>query len=126
MTSASDSTRRQFLKTSALAAAALPPLLEAAGEPAPAPAPARKRKIKKGLMLGAVPGSMSVMEKFKLVKAAGFDGVEVDSGRYRDDVLRARDATGLEIATVVDSVHWNKNLAEIGRASCRERVSPYV
>ncbi len=93
-----------------MAAAALPPLLDASGEPAPPPA--RKRKIKKGIMLGAVPGAMSVLGKFKLVKAAGFEGVEVNSGDYRDEILRARDATGLEIATVVDSVHWNKSLAD--------------
>jgi L-ribulose-5-phosphate 3-epimerase len=103
-------TRRQFLKTSALAAAvALPPLAGAQEKP---PAATRKRKIKKGLMWGAVPGSTSVLEKFKLIQQAGFEGVEVDSGMNRDEVLQGRDATGLVIASVVDSVHWQDTLAD--------------
>jgi L-ribulose-5-phosphate 3-epimerase len=102
-------TRRQFLKTSALAAVALPPLAGAQETP---PAAARKRQIKKGMMYGSVPGSMPVLEKFKLIRQAGFEGVEVDSGMNQQQVLQARDATGLVIASVVDSVHWEKTLAD--------------
>jgi L-ribulose-5-phosphate 3-epimerase len=102
-------TRRQFLKTSALAAVALPPLARAQETP---PAPARKRQIKKGLMFGAASGPMSILEKFKLIKEVGFDGVEVDSGMNHEQVLQARDATGLIIASVVDSVHWQDTLAD--------------
>jgi len=102
-------TRRQFLKTSALAAVVLPP----GAHPEPtAPAPARKRPIKKGLMWGAVSGNMPVLDKFKLIQQAGFEGVEVDSGMNRDEVLKGRDATGLIIASVVDSVHWQKTLGD--------------
>jgi hexulose-6-phosphate isomerase len=102
-------TRRQFLKTSALAAIALPPLAGAQETSPPAP---RKRKIKKGLMFGAVGSASSVLEKFKLIQQAGFDGVEVDSGMNREQVLQGRDATGLIIASVVDSVHWQDTLAD--------------
>jgi L-ribulose-5-phosphate 3-epimerase len=99
--------RRQFLKASALVAVALPS--EHAVEAAPAPS--KKRPIKKGMMLGAVPGNIPLAEKFKLVQQAGFEGVEVDSGLNREDVLKARDATGLIIASVVDSIHWQKTLS---------------
>jgi len=102
-------TRRQFLKTSALAAVALQPLARAQDAP---PAAARKRQIKKGLMFGTVSGPMPVLEKFKLIQQAGFEGVEVDSGMNQQQVLQARDATGLIIASVVDSVHWQKTLAD--------------
>jgi L-ribulose-5-phosphate 3-epimerase len=102
-------TRRQFLKTSALAAVALPPSQRAAPTP---PLPAKKRPIKKGLMWGAVPGAMTVLEKFKLIQQAGFEGVEIDSGMNQEEVLKARDATGLIIASVVDSVHWQKTLSD--------------
>jgi len=102
-------TRRQFLKTSALAAVALPPLASAQETPAAA---ARKRRIKKGLMLGAVSGSTPLVDRFKLVKEAGFEGVEVDSGMNREEVLKARDASGLIIASVVDSVHWSQTLGD--------------
>jgi L-ribulose-5-phosphate 3-epimerase len=109
MTNMDLTTRRQFLKASALAAIALPPLVGAQETPS---APARKRHIKKGLMWGSVPGSFTVLEKFKLIKNAGFEGVEVDSGMNQEEVLRGRDATGLTIASVVDSVHWSDTLAD--------------
>jgi L-ribulose-5-phosphate 3-epimerase len=87
----------------------LPPLARAQETP---PAPARKRQIKKGMMYGSVPGSMPVLEKFKLIRQAGFEGVEVNSGMNQEEVLQARDATGLVIASVVDSVHWQESLAD--------------
>jgi L-ribulose-5-phosphate 3-epimerase len=95
--------RRDFLKISggALAAVALP-----------AAAEEKKRQIKKGIMWGSVRGEMPVAEKFRMIKEAGFAGVEIDSGMDRDEVLKARDASGLTIASVVDSVHWSKNLAD--------------
>jgi L-ribulose-5-phosphate 3-epimerase len=102
-------TRRQFLKASALAAVVLPPS-ERAEEPARLSG--QKRQIKKGMMWGSVPGNIPVAEKFKLIQQAGFEGVEMDSGMDRDEVLGARDATGLTIASVVDSVHWQKSLSD--------------
>jgi hexulose-6-phosphate isomerase len=102
-------TRRQFLKTSALAAVTLPPL---ARSQETTPAPPRKRQIKKGLMWAAVPGAMPVLEKFELIQRAGFEGVEINGGMNREEVLRARDATGLAIASVVDPAHWQQTLAD--------------
>jgi L-ribulose-5-phosphate 3-epimerase len=95
--------RRDFLKWSggALAAVALP-----------TGAVEKKREIKKGIMWGSVPGEFSVTEKFRMIKEAGFAGLEISSGMDRDEVLKARDATGLTIASVVDSVHWEKTLAD--------------
>ena len=95
--------RRDFLKWSggALAAVALP---SAAVE--------KKREIKKGIMWGSIPGEMPVAEKFRMIEQAGFAGLEINSGMDRDEVLKARDATGLTIASVVDSVHWEKTLAD--------------
>ncbi|EEF56985.1 sugar phosphate isomerase/epimerase family protein [Pedosphaera parvula] len=102
--------RRDFLKLggSALALASLTPASLVAEETAPA----RKRVLKKGLMFATVSGTASVMDKFKMIKDAGFDGVEPNSGMDRDEVLKARDATGLEIASVCDSVHWAKTLTD--------------
>jgi L-ribulose-5-phosphate 3-epimerase len=110
MTTDSDrTTRREFLKASALAAVALPPLAGAQGTTVAA---SKKRQIKKGMMYGSVPGSLPLMEKFKLLQQAGFEGVEVNSGMDQTEVLRARDATGLVIVSVVDAVHWEKSLAD--------------
>jgi L-ribulose-5-phosphate 3-epimerase len=95
--------RRDFLKVSggALAAAALPSAAEE-----------KKRDIKKGIMWGSIPGKMGVAEKFQMIQQAGFAGLEIESGLDRAEVLKARDATGLTIASVVDSVHWEKTLAD--------------
>lgn len=47
----------------------------------------------------AAPGKTPA-EKFPPVKEAGFDGMEVPSDLNQEEVLRARDQTGLAIATV--------------------------
>lgn len=100
-------TRRDFLKagSAALAATALP-----SAAPGDASAP-KKRGIKKGIMWGCVHGPGSVMEKFKMVQAAGFEGIEIDSAMDRAEVLAARDATGLHLPTVVCATHWLQPLS---------------
>jgi L-ribulose-5-phosphate 3-epimerase len=101
--------RRNFLKVAgtALAGATLPlPVLAA-----------KKRDIKKGMMWGAVSWDAahlgnSVLEKFKLIRAAGFDGIEIDGGMDQSEVLRARDATGLILPSVICATHWHKPLSD--------------
>lgn len=101
-------TRRDFLKagSAALAATALP-----SAAPGDASAP-KKRGIKKGIMWGCVRGPGSVMDKFKMVQAAGFEGIEIDSAMDRAEVLAARDATGLHLPTVVCATHWLQPLSD--------------
>ena len=97
--------RRKFLKVSsgALALAALAPNGIAAEVAAQ-----RKREFKKGFMMNSFPGSgkkMTWQEKFKLLKEAGFDGAEPPSHLDQKEILKARDATGLAIASVVASAY---------------------
>jgi hexulose-6-phosphate isomerase len=67
---------------------------------------AKKRDLKKGYMLNTFPGkNLPLLEKFKLLKAAGFDGVEPASHLDQEEVLRARDETGLVIPSVVSGPH---------------------
>jgi L-ribulose-5-phosphate 3-epimerase len=101
--------RREFLKLSgtALAATSLSSTSLFAEDK-----PARKRDIKKAIMFATVPGTGSLMDKFKMIKDAGFDGVEPNSALDRNEVLKARDASGLSIASVCDSVHWVKTLSD--------------
>ena len=97
--------RRKFLKTGTLGLAALS-LVRAARH---------EGTIKKAVKFGMVQEEgLSVMEKFQLLKGLGFDGVELDSPSSldRDEVIAARDATGLPIHGVVDSVHWQKTLSD--------------
>jgi len=53
----------------------------------------------------------SVLEKFKTMKAAGFEGVEPLGAMNRDEVIAALKETGLEAASVCDHIHWVKPLS---------------
>jgi L-ribulose-5-phosphate 3-epimerase len=104
--------RREFLKTGAgaLALAALTPGALAVETTAPA-VPAN-RPIKKGIMWGTIGVKGSLLEKMRAVKEAGFDGVEMMSHMDQDEVLRARDETGLAIPSVCGRDHWKKPLSD--------------
>jgi hexulose-6-phosphate isomerase len=104
--------RREFLKTSAgvLALAALTPgALPAQNTKPEAAAP--KRALKKGIMWGTVGVKGSIFEKMKAIKEAGFDGTEMMSHMDQDEVLRARDESGLAIPSVCGRDHWAKPLS---------------
>jgi hexulose-6-phosphate isomerase len=100
--------RRDLLKLGggALAAAALGPVASADQAPAP------KRKIRKAVMYATIGYPGSVLEKFRALKAAGFEGVEPMSDMNKDDVLKALEETGLKAASVCCSTHWYKPLSD--------------
>ena len=105
--------RREFLQTGAgaLALAALAPgALAAEAERPPAGCP--KRNIRKAIMWGTVGVKGSVLEKMKAIKEAGFEGTEMMSHMDQDEVLRARDETGLVIPSVCGRDHWGKPLSD--------------
>jgi hexulose-6-phosphate isomerase len=56
----------------------------------------------------------TILEKFRLLRELGFDGVELDSPNDFDEeeVLEATEKTGLEIPGVIDSIHWTKPLSD--------------
>lgn len=101
-------TRRQALAAlgGAAAAACVGSSLGRAAEETP--------RIKKAVKIGMVQVDGGLLEKFRLLKELGYDGVELDSPNgYGDgEALRARDETGLPIHGVVDSVHWNHRLSD--------------
>jgi hexulose-6-phosphate isomerase len=96
--------RRSFLQTTAaaLAAATLLPLS----------AFAAKRKLRKAIMHSTIGVKGTVMEKYKAMKAAGFEGVEPMGGMDRAEVLAALKETGLEAASVCCHTHWAKPLSD--------------
>ena len=85
--------RKDFLKIAAgvTAGSFISPSLFAKAYAAPAAV-----KIKKCLKFGMVKEDLSIMDKFKLVKDLGFDGIELDFPHELNEkkVLKARDATG--------------------------------
>jgi L-ribulose-5-phosphate 3-epimerase len=85
---------------------------------------------KKAFMLGGV-SSGPILPHFEKLKEAGFEGVELISPNRldRDEVLRARDKTGLSIHGVSGSVHWKDPLSspdpkvvERGLAAIRQEM----
>ncbi|HUY33931.1 MAG TPA: sugar phosphate isomerase/epimerase family protein [Pirellulales bacterium] len=104
--------RRTFLRSTATALAAAG-VMPTAGAATPAADKPEAKKMKKAVKWGMIQHEGTVLDKFMLLKELGFDGVELDapSRLDKDEVLRARDKTGLPIHGVVDSVHWNDTLS---------------
>lgn len=100
--------RREFVgrAVAAVAGSTLLPAGLSAAEDA-----SNKRDIKKGIMYATIGVPGTVLEKFQAVKAAGFAGIEAMSHMNQDEVLKARDATGLAIPSVCCSTHWDKPLS---------------
>ena len=105
--------RRRFLQLSsaAVALAGLTPALLAA-----VAKPARKVTLRKAIMGGTIGYKGSTLEKFKAVKAAGFEGVEPGGGMDQDEVVKALDETGLLAASVCCHTHWAKPLSDANPA----------
>jgi L-ribulose-5-phosphate 3-epimerase len=111
--------RRTFLKATGATAA-----LTALGAAAP-----DGMRWKKAFMLGVAKGP--ILEPFERLKAAGFQGVELLSPNEldRDEVLKARDQTGITIHGVSGSRHWtdqlsdpNPQVVEKGLAAIRKEI----
>jgi hexulose-6-phosphate isomerase len=113
--------RRNFLKLggSALAAATLgTTTLTAADTP-------KKRKLRKAIMYATLTYKGTLVEQFKAVKEAGFEGVEPMSHMSQDEVLKALEESGLKAASVCCATHWSKPLShpdEKVRNEAREGV----
>lgn len=98
--------RRTFLKATAGTAALLHPLTRSEA------ATSGKRDIHKAIMYETVGLKGSVLEKFKAVKAAGFEGIEPMSHMNQQEVLAAFKETGLKPASVCCATHWDKPLTD--------------
>ncbi len=72
-----------------------------------------KPKIKKSLKIEMVKEGDTILDKFKLLKELGYDGVEFSSPHTFDnrEILAAKEKTGLEIPGVVNSEHWKSPLS---------------
>lgn len=63
-------------------------------------------------MLDTVGIKGSLLERFKAIKEAGFEGVEPLSGLPQDEVVQARDATGLAVPSVCCATHWSQPITD--------------
>src|SRR3954453_11588604 len=101
--------RRLFFKTTLAGATA------AAFAPAASAAP--KRNLRKAIMYSTIGVKGSVLEKFRIMKEAGFEGVEPMGAMDREEGLAAFKETGLKAASVCDHIHWLKPLSAPDEAS---------
>src|SRR6059036_2970893 len=95
--------RRSFLKIAAASTAATAFL--------PSASAASHRKLRKAIMHSTIGVQGSVLEKYRVMKEAGFEGVEPMGAMNRDEVLAALKETGLQAASVCDHIHWVKTLS---------------
>src|SRR5881628_2831159 len=95
--------RRSFLKITAAGVAATAFV--------PAASAASRRNLRKAIMYSTIGVKGSVLEKFRVMKEAGFEGVEPMGAMNRDQVLAAFKETGLQAASVCDHIHWVKTLS---------------
>jgi L-ribulose-5-phosphate 3-epimerase len=109
MNDAVNPNRRDFLKTAALAGAAVG-VTSLLGTRASAGS--NKGKIKKAVSIGMIGEKGTLDEKFKLVKELGFDGIEFNSPvGNKEEVKKALDANGLGVSEIIDGLHWKELLS---------------
>jgi hexulose-6-phosphate isomerase len=96
--------RRSFLKVTAGTAA-----VAALGPDCYSAVP--KRDLRKAIMYSTIGVKGSVLDKFRAMKAAGFEGVEPMGGMDRDEVIAAFKETGLAAASVCCHTHWEQPLS---------------
>ncbi len=82
----------------------------------------KKRPIRKAIMYGTIGYKGTVLEKFKALKEAGFEGVEPDSHMKQAEVKAALEESGLKAASVCCSTHWGKPLSSPDEKIRRESV----
>ena len=100
--------RRQFTKTTIIASALVSayPLSGFSNS-----MPAGTTNLKKSIMWNSIKIGETILEKFQYAKQAGFDGVQLRSHMNREEVLKAREKTGLIISSVADSPHRESPLS---------------
>lgn len=107
--------RKTFIQTAAVLAtgATISPFLKGYGKHL-IQAPAKTLTLKIGLGYGMIKEDLSLLDKFKLVKDLGFDGIEFNSpvDIPIKELLEARDKTGVDLPSVVNKDHWSKPLSD--------------
>jgi L-ribulose-5-phosphate 3-epimerase len=109
--------RRGFIKSMAGVLVSARALGQAPGVAASAPQDARASdgsrprpsRLPKALLVTMLPAERSYAERFSLARAAGFDGIEMQTVAAADEASEIREAsvrTGLRIHSVMNADHW--------------------
>ena len=106
--------RKHFLKTTALMAGLTAVSATVSAADGIQKKSTGKISLKKGLGFGMIREDLSLLDKFKLVKDLGFDGIELNSpvDLNKSELLEAKQKTGIELPSVVNKDHWQKPLSD--------------
>ena len=113
--------KRDFIKTAAAIAgvSTISPLAKASNFTSSPKAEVKiestnKVTLKKGLVFGMIQEDLPLVDKFKIAKDAGFDGVELNSPSEFNinDILEAKAKAGIELPSVINKDHWSKPLSD--------------
>jgi hexulose-6-phosphate isomerase len=80
----------------------------------PATAQPKPTGIRKAVLISMLPKELSFADKFALARAAGFDGIEMQTVADADQAAEIREAstkTGLHIHSVMNADHWRYPLS---------------
>lgn len=79
--------------------------------------------LKKGLGYDMIREDLSVVDKFKLVKDLGFDGIEINTPSNIDlnELIKAVEQTGIQIPSTVNKDHWSLPLSTSDK-NVREQI----
>src|SRR5256885_8457936 len=81
---------------------------------------ATKRNLRKAIMYSTIGVKGSVLEKFRAMKEAGFEGVEPMGGLNREEVIAASKRPGwrprASAATRIGKNRFRRRMKQIGRA----------
>ena len=101
--------RRVFVSRSAIAAASSTALVSSAAVTGPFAG-----RIYKAVKATMIRSDLPLLDKFRMSKDAGFDGISLMApGRFDlKEAIRAQDKTGLRIHNVNDAVHWQVRLSD--------------
>jgi len=104
--------RREMLKLGAGAVVAGGALGVAVADDAVVPQ--KRPTMKKAVMWDMIKGGSTVLDRFRMLKQAGFDGVEMNSpgGPPNHEIKEASAQTGIVVEGMVDSVHWLQTLSD--------------
>ncbi|MGV8094538.1 MAG: sugar phosphate isomerase/epimerase family protein [Mangrovibacterium sp.] len=106
--------RKDFIRSAALMAGATATTTPFKSVSASGNKPAGKVSLKKGLGFGMINEDLPLVDKFKLVKDLGFDGIELNSPTdfNKTEILEAKAKSGIELPSVVNRDHWLKPLSD--------------
>ncbi|HXK58769.1 MAG TPA: sugar phosphate isomerase/epimerase family protein [Acidobacteriota bacterium] len=99
--------RRQFFAGTAAGLVVMKSASDAADRPA--------GKMRKAACIGVFPRDIPVLEKFRMAKRAGFEGIEPNTLYTQaevDEYRKAAESTGIKIHSIMNSDHWRYPLTD--------------